>query len=1056
MPQETATGAPPGVRVRGQLLSFIDDTKWVLLLTGLISVMLFQPDQMREIYRIVHSDELFVERLRLGVAATGIALLCYWAALQVAMSSLERARHVYDPEVDPAGSLLPPQTALRDVARRGVGPIGWLYIALPVLAGVTPMLAFAGGLYLSSPNVGQRIAPFSSVVGSPWEQYAVQSTKVTAAALGISALLAVIVAIVLGAATLWLTQHAVHGSSRLRGVIDRFCRTSRRVSLPIAALLTAALVAALLRSPVELAQRIGVLGSLALFSASSLAVTVCLSHATIKYRFPWLPLVLGTAFLFSALDTNDNHEIRFVETAPATPAAEPPLAPAEFLKWYESRPDLAAFDEYPVYIVAAQGGGIYAAYHNATFLARMQDFCPLFRDHLLAISSVSGGSVGAAAFTAVLNQKRTVPGADTAAGSPDNPCPRIAAVLEGDRYTRSNSFDQKGPRERDVDRLLSSDYLSPLVAGTLFPDFAQRFIPLAIPALDRARALEKGFEFSMVKAGIDSDVGFEDSYLAHWNPARSSPALLMNTTDAGSGRRVVMAPFLIQSAAVDRESSLIQFPFWRGEQVAPAELRIPARVANTDMRMSTAAGLSARFPWLTPAATLPVVDNATGRESKLRLVDGGYIDNSGVDTVLDLIDALKPVADEIRRRAADPSLKLPGRNVTYRPVSFKLIVLSSAEYPKRTSYSYGETLEPIRALLSTRESRASTAIERAERQFPPQDIAKVVIGTTTSVVSVSDVRRMALKAALYEMPLGWRLSERTRDIISKQSGRFWECEPDHRMAQSKNGLSDADCVQLTVYYDLTRTLKQAANDQAILLGVHAPVAASAPVPARLDHQRLMSCYRDARKISLNLQQARALQALLQEWDRRTDLTEPKWLAFILATVAVETADFAVREENLRYSTARRIMLVWPSLFKSAEEAQPYVGNPRLLANKVYGGRFGNTAPEDGWQYRGRGLVWLTGKANYQRFSSAPGVDLETYPELIFNSTVGAKVAYATVFPPVRMARLSAALSATSSDWVAARRGYAPSFVDGFVDRAHQFMDCIQAASGLSPAYSAPP
>ncbi|MFX7866411.1 hypothetical protein ABTK37_20655, partial [Acinetobacter baumannii] len=57
--------------------------------------------------------------------------------------------------------------------------------------------------------------------------------------------------------------------------------------------------------------------------------------------------------------------------------------------------------KFPLYVVAAEGGGIYAATHAASFLAEIQDMCPGFSHHLFAISGVSGGSVGAAVFNAL-------------------------------------------------------------------------------------------------------------------------------------------------------------------------------------------------------------------------------------------------------------------------------------------------------------------------------------------------------------------------------------------------------------------------------------------------------------------------------------------------------------------------------------------------------------------------------------------------------------------------------------------------------------------------------
>lgn len=86
------------------------------------------------------------------------------------------------------------------------------------------------------------------------------------------------------------------------------------------------------------------------------------------------------------------------------------------------------------------------------------------------------------------------------------------------------------------------------------------------------------------------------------------------------------------------------------------------------------------------------------------------------------------------------------------------------------------------------------------------------------------------------------------------------------------------------------------------------------------------------------------------------------------------------EENLSYS-AERLMSVWPSRFPTLEAAAPYARNPALLADKVYGGRMGNTQQAgDGWRYRGRGLMQITGRENYRRTGAALGVDLEGDPD----------------------------------------------------------------------------
>ena len=84
-----------------------------------------------------------------------------------------------------------------------------------------------------------------------------------------------------------------------------------------------------------------------------------------------------------------------------------PNLPSSFEQWILSRPQFQMASEnrkYPVFIVAAQGGGQYAAYHTALSLARLYDRCPRLKDHVFAISSVSGGSFGAAMFAELLNR----------------------------------------------------------------------------------------------------------------------------------------------------------------------------------------------------------------------------------------------------------------------------------------------------------------------------------------------------------------------------------------------------------------------------------------------------------------------------------------------------------------------------------------------------------------------------------------------------------------------------------------------------------------------------
>jgi hypothetical protein len=78
-----------------------------------------------------------------------------------------------------------------------------------------------------------------------------------------------------------------------------------------------------------------------------------------------------------------------------------------------------------------------------------------------------------------------------------------------------------------------------------------------------------------------------------------------------------------------------------------------------------------------------------------------------------------------------------------------------------------------------------------------------------AVAIVQNVHEARFGSPFYTIPLGWRLSNVSRDIIDAQSGRFWECNPDLIYRQQDQDLSNADCIQLIIYHQLNDTLQEA-------------------------------------------------------------------------------------------------------------------------------------------------------------------------------------------------------------------------------------------------------
>jgi predicted chitinase len=715
------------------------------------------------------------------------------------------------------------------------------------------------------------------------------------------------------------------------------------------------------------------------------------------------------ALAISAFDSNDNHFLRTL-TADTSQGVNPHKAMnggEAYVKWLNQRlPTYSGGGQYPVFIVSAEGGGIYAAYNAAVFLSRMQDLCPDFHNHLFAISSVSGGSIGAATFTAALD---AIGQTKTLSQYSNDPCPSITQFLS--RSQGNDSLEDGGLVEQMVDAALSADFLSPLVAATFFNDFSQQLIPHPVGLLDRARALEYALEDATDKIYRFNSIGKKSNIVRtafqdYWTPEGPLPALLMNATDSSTGKRIVIAPFKINPQ--DSPTSEV--------------CDLDAQNSSEHFAISSAAFVSARFPWVSPAATTNIINSCMGQTDenpvpKTRLVDGGYIDNSGVETALNLVTQMKLAATQ---------------NHLENSVAVYLISLSGGDFPSNRAFDFGEIAEPIRALLNGREARAYIAINRAQDMLNP----RASTGLTSRSLPSFNVTK--LQNNFYAMPLGWAISSKTREIIALDSGRFWDCVAGKNFQQADPLKSNADCVQLQIYHLLNNSAATALDDLNTAAAIASELAKSAGATARteLDHEVVLGCYESEwwqRKKSavagrvryLAQYQAEYLDELLRERDRRDNIGND-FLAYILGSISFDSDDFRRTTDNLSFKSVDEIPPSWKAeiamINRKRANAQPPVpqidissllNNPKRFAEVVWGWEgnvFGNNIGNDGkydgsigdgWRYRERGIYQQIGYEQYSddakwlsQDDPSFTIDVLHQPDAMSNPTVSARVAFA--------------------------------------------------------------
>jgi hypothetical protein len=542
-------------------------------------------------------------------------------------------------------------------------------------------------------------------------------------------------------------------------------------------------------------------------------------------RMTRLPLILG---LFIVLEVaavyGANHNVRDLWAKPdgSVSRSQPEPSQARFI-----RPSLdSAIQDWktvncangtrcprPI-VVAASGGASRAGFFTAATLGHLLDQSRGnpemndFRNQLFAISTVSGSSAGAAFFAAALR-------AENNDGS--NPCSKL------DDLTYLTK--PPGNWKECLEELLAGDFISPTLFSYVFKEAAQgvvgavgavaprltTFVGIKVPG-DRATVLEKSWEARFCEyAGIpkcdkEAFKGLEAPFLSVADFSDNDraagkwyPMLFFNSTDVDTGRRVVISPVTSKlrsdvrlfGDAYDLHDLLADDPDSEESRPLGQQGAQPGGLER-DISLSTAALLSARFPLISPPG---VVLNLQGRVVA-RLIDGGYFENFGATTAVQIAQKLKQagldpflieitndpellVASVTQNTGADADASLLCRVEDVDP-------LCDAEPPineVQQNYWFSDVRGPLSGLFGSRNAHGGEALRGLAKfggpgtAFCPSVSRREGDGGETSFVHIVVHPQYQVRwwtwwdqktCARVEVPLNWWLSKPVQAYLDDQ------------------------------------------------------------------------------------------------------------------------------------------------------------------------------------------------------------------------------------------------------------------------------------------------
>lgn len=389
----------------------------------------------------------------------------------------------------------------------------------------------------------------------------------------------------------------------------------------------------------------------------------------------------------------------------------------EYLRWLEAQPD----PNNPVMVlVASQGGASRAGAWTGAVLAALDaaegapDKAMAARRHIFAINAVSGGALGAAGYVA-----------HVALGT--DPKYLVPAMSE----------------------FTSRDFLAPTLAALLTTDMIERFTPNSF-LLDRASALElsweRGWDESCGKLPQEKVKACKGLMGKGWGALYKpgypwAPILIVQGASLETGRRILTSRVEFKPNEVDANNFS-----------DPAVCKDDPVDKKLTLAISTGIHNGARFPYVSPAGVVQ------GAESKCHIVDGGYFDATGVETIRELGAAVRALKDKNGN---------PLQGINNLKIIYLLIKYDQSEEKDSFQIS-NEIVGPMLALLYSRDGHSSHIRTTLDQQIVTNKGDQVIETVLKDCIKSSTGK---LGKGEFRVPMNWVISENIRKYVDQTASR---------------------------------------------------------------------------------------------------------------------------------------------------------------------------------------------------------------------------------------------------------------------------------------------